>query len=182
MKTNDYYIAAVAAWQAANKNLKHFAQCCAQVSDLETAALAADCKCSPDTIERYRRAWWLYQEMGGGLPNGSDGIDALWESAGIGLWVKAARLRTTLEIPLPKIREYLETANAEGMTREQFAANVDAAENKRPVWERVLLSMVERLSKPAWISKMPEDKRARYEKALAWFAAELQAITEGEAV
>jgi len=178
----DYYTEAVRAWQNANRNLKLFAKCCAQVNDRQTKALAADCKVKEDTIENYRLAYWLYTEIQGMAHENASEPDRIWEEANISLWVKAARLRTSLKLPLAKAWDYLKTAADEGMTREQLGAHVDEKENDTPHWLRRLRSVI-RMLMPArddWKTELPPEKRERYERAVEQFTAELKAIAEDD--
>jgi hypothetical protein len=173
LSSTEYYLEAVRAWQQANKNLKHFARCCYHVSNRETQALAADCGCSVDTIEKYRMAYSLYTELETSAQGGF-----LWDSANISLWVKAAQLRQRLDIPLDTVHEYLETAIDHNMTRESFAAHVDGKENKTPIWIRRLRNAIKVLSpsKQDFKSEMRPDLRERYDTAVERFSSELQAI------
>lgn len=173
MNTQEYYLEAVRAWQQANRNLKHFAECCAKVSGAQTEALAADCKVSIDTIESYRRAYWLYEE----LMDKSERA-RIWEQANITLWVKAAQLRTRFDLSLEKTWDYLEIANDVHMTRESFAAHVDEKENNTPKWIRRLRQAIRFLapSKNDYKSDMPPELQTRYEQAVTAFVSELQAI------
>ena len=179
--TPDYYILAVSAWQQANRSLKHFAECCYHVSDRQTQVLAQDCGCSVDTIENYRNAYTLYTELGGDT---SEPARKLWEHSSIALWVKAAQLRIRLSLSTDKILDYLQTASENNMTREQFAAQVDNAENDTPMWLRRLRSAIKFL-KPSRDdykgADMPPEVRERYDKAVEWFVSELEQIA-GEGV
>jgi len=177
MNNNDYYLAAVAAMEGANKKLKLFAECCYHVSDRQTLALALDCKCSVDTVENYRRAYYLYTVLGG---DDSEPARQVWEHAPAALWVKAAQLWTRLELSPEKVFEYLETASEEGMTREQMAAVVDEKENHTPKWVRGIRHAIRFLtsSKNSWKTELPMDVRTRYDKAVDNFTKELQAIAE----
>lgn len=160
-------------WQAANRDLKLFAECCYHVSGRETAALAADCGLSVDAIEGYRLAYALKIELDG-IRAGSE----VWEKSNISLWVKAARMRRSLGMDLEKIAEYLEVAANEQMTREQFAAHVDEKENRIPRWARRLNTIWKSLQKmnDDYKSEMPPPIRERYERAVKAFAEELEAI------
>ena len=135
-----------------------------------------------DTIENYRNAWTLYLELGG---EKSERFGFLWDTASIGLWVKAAQMRRKLEIPLERTADYLEEAAKENLTRDQFASIVDEKENKTPRWMRALQSVAEKLGKieARWVTSMPDDKRERYHKAVRDFQAALEEIAgETEAV
>ena len=169
----NYYLEAVRAWQNSNKNLKHFAECCYHVSNRETQALAQDCGCSVDTIEKYRLAYTLYTELETSAQGGF-----LWDSANISLWVKAAQLRQRLEIPLEKTQEYLSTAVEHNMTRESFAAHVDEKENKVPKWIRVIHDISRKLKRDDWATEIPHDLRDRYNRARDELAAVLDEIAE----
>jgi len=176
MNTKEYYLEAVSAWKQANKKLKHFAECCYHVSDRETQALAADCGCSVDTIENYRRAYVLYTELG---RDASELVREAWDSASIALWVKAAQLRTRLELPLDKTFEYLSVAIDHNMTRESFAAHVDGKENNTPKWIRRLQQAIRLLapSKDDYKSSdIPPLARERYDRAVETFVHELEEI------
>jgi len=179
MNTNDYYIEAVSAWQQANRNLKHFAECCYHVSGTATQALAQDCGCSVDTIENYRNAYTLFIELDGEI---SERVRKFWGQANISLWIKAAQIRIRLYLPLSTIWEYLQTATLEHMTRETFAAHVDEKENDTPKWIRRLKSAIRFLapSRYDYKSEMPPLLQRRYDQAVAVFVAELEAIA-GEA-
>jgi len=177
LKKVDHHIEAVRAWRQANKDLKHFAECCWHVDESDTKAVADDCKCSHDTVTNYRNAYGLYLDFGG---DGYEPARNIWEEANIALWVKAARLRSSLELSNWKTWEYLQTAALEGMTREQLGAHVGEKENDTPHWLRRLRSVI-RMLMPAradWKTELPPEKRARYEKAVAEFTAELKAIAE----
>ena len=178
MNQADWHIKAVTHWQKSQKDLKLFSEACYNVEN--KLPLADDCQCSVRTVQLYAAAWSLYQEMGREFTN--ETVSHLWEKGEISLWRKAPQLRSTLGLSLKKTYKYLETAIADGVNRDQFAAVVDGKENKSPVWERVLQSVVKRLSSPAWITSMPTDKRKRYEAAVTWFANELLEIANGEAV
>jgi hypothetical protein len=177
MNENYCYMEAVRAWQNANRNLKHFAECCYYVADRQTLALAQDCKCSVDTIENYRNSYALYMSLGG---SDSEPVRECWEEANAALWVKAAQLRSRLELPLDKTWEYLQTATVENMTRESFAAHVDERENDTPKWIRRLRSAIRFLtpSKDDYKSGMPPELQERYDRAVAAFVAELEEIAE----
>lgn len=180
MTTNDYYIEAVRTWQQSNKNLKHFAECCAMVDGKRTAALAADCKASVDTIQNYRNAYILYQQLVTNLETSEPA--RIWDEANVSLWVKAAQLKTRLGLSLEKVFEYLQTANEHNMTREQMAAVVDEKENKVPQWLRRIRHAIRILfpTRDDWKTEMPMEKRTRYEEATGRYVKELQAIAEEE--
>lgn len=174
MKQDEYFFEAVKSWRQANKNLKHFAECCWHVSDRQTLALAQDCGCSPDTIANYRNAYVLFVELEGYRTR-----SAVWEKSPIALWVKAAQLRTRLNLSLAKTWDYLQTASEEGMTREQLAAHVDSVENNTPRWIRRLRSAIRFLSpsKDDWKIEMDMGQRERYDRAVIAFVAELEEIS-----
>lgn len=175
----DWHIQAVSAWQSANKNLKNFARCCYHVSDEGTKALAQDCGCSHDTVNNYRNAYDLYLQVGG---DANELVRKQWDSAAIALWVKAAQLQGRLELTTAQTYEYLETAIDHHMTRESFAAHVDNKENDTPQWIRRLKSAIRFLtpSKNDFKSEMPPQVQSRYDKAVAVFVAELEAIAQVE--
>ncbi len=173
MKQNDYYLEAVRTWHEMGKKGKHFAECCWHVSDRQTKALAEDCGCSSDTIENYRNAYALYQAT----PERIGSV--LWDSASVQLWVKAAQLKSRLELSVDVTMEYLQTASTHNMNRNQLAAHVDEKENHTPKWIRRLRSAIKFLapSKDDYKSPdMPEQARERYDKAVTWFVGELEAI------
>ncbi len=174
MNTQDYYLEAVRTWKDMNKKGKHFAECCWHVSDRQTKALAEDCGCSADTIENYRNAYTLYQQIT------SERVGSLlWDSASIQLWVKAAQLKSRLGLSVGVTAEYLRTAAAHNMNRNQLAAHVDEKENHVPKWIRRLRSAIKFLSpsKDDYKSPdMPVQARERYDKAVEWFVGELEAI------
>lgn len=175
MNTNEYYLEAVRTWDEINKKGKHFAECCWHVSNRMTKALAEDCGCSVDTIENYRNAYALYQQMT------SERIGSLlWDSASVQLWVKAAQLKNRLGLSVERTLEYLQTAAENNMTRDSFAAHVDEKENNTPKWIRRLRQAIKTLSpsKYDYKSEMPPVARERYEKAVTWFVAELDAIAK----
>ena len=174
---SDYYTEAVRTWQQSDKNLKHFAECCANVDGRKTLALSQDCKCSVDTIENYRAAYVLYYRLIE-HPNCSE----VWQNAHISLWVKAARLQKQLHLSNEKIYEYLQIADEAGMSRETFAAHVDTKENKTPQWIRRIKHAARILfpAKNDWVEEIPLDRRERYRKATDWYIAELEAIAEAE--
>lgn len=175
----DWHIRAVSFWKKANADLKLFSEACYNVDRKD--ALAADCKCSVRTIQFYAAAWSLYQELL--REYGSETVSLMWERGEISLWRKAPQLRSTLNLSLETTREYLEIAIENNMTRESFSAHVDTKENKTPQWLRRLRSAIRSLSisKDDWKTELPIEKRERYEKAVAWFVAELQEIAERSA-
>jgi len=174
----DHYVEAVRLWQASNKNMRLFAQCCAMVDGRKTSALAADCKVSVDFIEAHRNAYRLYCEIKTNIELPL--VTEVWDKANEGLWVKAAQLRTRLDMTLDKTWDYLQIASDEGMSRETFAAHVDTKENHTPQWLRRLKWVASKLfpSKDDWKTEMPIEKRERYDHAVAVFTAELKAIAE----
>ena len=172
---NDYYLEAVRTWQQSDKNLKHFAECCANVDGTRTLALAQDCKCSVDTIENYRNAYALYYRLIE-LPNSSE----VWREAHISLWVKAAKLQKVLGLSDEKIMDYLQTASEEGMSRETFAAHVDNKENHIPQWQRRILHVVKLLTgtRHDWKSEMPPELQKRFDEATEIYSTALQQIAD----
>lgn len=176
----DYYIEAVSTWQQSDKNLKHFAECCANVDGNRTLALAQDCKCSVDTIENYRRAYRLYYFLEVEIE--SEPVRKLWQSAHISLWVRAAKLQKSLNLSNAKTMEYLQIASEEGMSRETFAAHVDTKENHTPQWIRRIRHAARILfpAKNDWVEEIPLERRERYRKATDWYISELEAIAEAE--
>lgn len=173
MTEQDWHITAVNAWQNANRNLKQFAEACANVSNHKTAALAADCGCSVDTVERYRNAWKLYQEL---ERENFRTVRKLWEDGNIALWRKAPELRARLGLSLEKTYDYLQTGIENGMSRETFSAHIDEKENTTPKWLRVLQRVTDLLRRDDWMVEMPIEKRERYEQARERFTAELEEI------
>jgi hypothetical protein len=175
MNNEEYYFEGVIAWQDANKNLKHFAECCYHVPN--RTALAADCKCSPRTVEYYAAAWSLYQEL---LREYGETVSRLWEDGEISLWRKSPQLRSTLHLSLEKTYEYIKTAIANSMTREQLAAHVDNAENDTPRWIRRLQSIIRLISPSKWDykSELPPEVHVRYDCAVAAFVAALEEIAK----
>lgn len=173
----DWHIRAVDNWNKANQNLKLFSEACYHVDNKE--ALAVDCKCSTRTIQYYAAAWSLYQEM---LLEFGETVSLLWERGEISLWRKAPQLRSTLNLTLDKTYEYVKIAIENDMNRDSFAAHVDNKENKTPQWIRRIQHAAKILfpSKNDWKSDMPFEKRERYEKATAWYIAELKEIAEDE--
>lgn len=176
----DYYIEAVRTWQQANKDLKHFAECCAKVHGNKTQALAQDCKVSVDTIENYRNAFILYQQIK--IMEETSEPARIWIESNITLWVKAHQLKERLKLSLEKTFEYLQIASVHNMTRESFAAHVDEKENKTPKWIRRIRHAISILfpSKDDWKTEMPIEKRTRYEEATARYVEELREIAETE--
>lgn len=177
---NDYYIEAVRTWQQANKDLKKFSQCCAMVDGRRTQALAQDCKVSVDTIENYRNAYILYQQIDIELET-SEPV-RIWDEANIALWVKAHHLKTRLKLSNEVIFDYLKTASEHNMTRESFAAHVDEKENDTPKWIRRIRHAIHVLfpSRNDWKTEMPIEKRTRYDEATARYVEELKEIAESE--
>ncbi len=177
---NEYYLEAVELSQRIDRDYKRFAFCCAQVSGHRTAALAADCKMSTSTIEKYRNAYALKVRFG--IDRKAERVTKLWNAAPMSLWRKAAELESSLGLSLDTIWDYLVTASLHNMTRESFAAHVDEKENDTPKWLRRLRSIVSRLapSRDDYKSEMPPEIRTRYDLAVAVFVAELQAIAEYE--
>lgn len=177
---NDYYTEAVRSYQQANKNLKHFAECCAHLADDRLPSLAVDCGVSQKTVNNYRDAYLLYVELGRNV----EAVSKLWQTGNISLWVKAAQLQTQLNLPSDKIEEYLGIAVDNSMTRESFAAHVDEAENHTPKWIRRLQQAI-RFLKPTrsdYKADMPPILQERYDAAVAAFVAELEAIAEAKEV
>ena len=171
----DYYTEAVFAWQKANKNLKHFAECCYHVDN--KIALAADCCCSVRTIQFYAAAWSLFLELSREYEATS--VSLLWERGEISLWRKAPELRSRYELSLAQTRDYLETAVENNMTRESFAAHVDEKENDTPQWIRRLQSICASLKKISGDYKgadMPGAAQERLRQANEWYANELNEI------
>lgn len=168
----EYYIEAVRAYQGADKNLKHFAECCAKVEGKRTAALAADCKCSVDTIERYRNAYRLYYMMGVELE--SERCGSLWKAAPIGVWCAASKLKDEHNLTMAQTLEYIETGK--NMNSKSFSAHVDEKESKIPKWIKRLRSVAKMLKTGDWMTEMSADNRERYERAVEAFKAELEAI------
>ena len=175
MNQNDYYIWAVTAWQNGDKQYKRFAECCYYVADRETQALAADCKCSVDTIERYRNAYTLFLELGGAE---NPTCAEVWEQANISLWVKAASLRRKLNITSAQIFDYLRTASENGMTREQMAANVEEIESHIPQWVRRITGVIKSLNKSLtdYKSDLTPEQQEKYQAAVTRFMADLEEL------
>ena len=162
MNQHDYHLSAVRFWQKANQNLKRFSECCYHVEDKD--ALAADCVCSVRTIQFYAAAWSLYLELQAEF---GETVSLLWERGEISLWRKAPQLRNTLSLSLEKPYEYLETAIEHDMTRESFAAHVDAKETPTPQWVRRVRSIFDklRLLRDDWKTEIPSDLRDEFD---AW--------------
>ncbi len=176
MNNDEYHFEGVRAWQAANKNLKIFSECCYRVKNKQ--ALAADCKCSPRTVEFYAAAWSLYQELL--LEYENETVSRLWEQGEISLWRKAPQLRNALHLTLDKTYEYLKIAIEGDMNRDTFAAHVDGKENQTPQWIRRLQSAIRTLLPKDggrdWMTDMPVPARERYEKLMEYVVSELEAI------
>jgi len=175
---DDWYAAAVLAKQRADRNLKQFAEACSHVSDRRTAALAADCGCSPDTIERYRAAWNLYQEIGRVAKFRT--VRKLWETGSLALWRKAPELRTRYALTLEQTWEYLQTGIEHRMSRDSFSAHVDEKENDTPKWIRRLQHAIRVIApiRNDYREEMPPDIRAEFDAAVDEFSARLTAIVE----
>lgn len=178
MNTMDWHLRAVTYWKKANINLKLFSEACYHVENKE--ALAADCSCSLRTIQFYAAAWSLYQELL--REYGDETVSLLWEQGELSLWRKAPQLRSTLNLSLETIYDYLQTAVQTNMTRESFAAHVDEKENDTPKWIRRIKQAIRflRPSKQDYKSELPPELQERYERAVDTFVAELQAIAQVE--
>ena len=176
LSEDDYYAEAVRTRGAADKNLKHFAECCANVSNKRTAALAADCKCSPDTIESYRNAYRLaYRLM---VEQESEHARKLWEDAPIELWKAAAKLAKQYNLDNETIYEYLTIGNEHGMSRESFSAHVDEKENHVPKWIRSLKQINRLLLRDDWATEIPYELQDEYRQAKEHFANVLERIAQ----
>lgn len=178
MSEKEYHFEAVRAWQSANRNLKHFAECCYHVED--KIALAADCCCTVRTVQLYAAAWSLYQELIHEYK--SETVSLLWERGEISLWRKAPQLRSTLGLSLDKTYDYLQEAINNDMTRETFAAHVDTKENKLPNWVRRLRSIADklRLLRDDYKTEIPHEYRAEFDAWTVQGAELLAKIAEAE--
>jgi hypothetical protein len=175
---NDYYREAVELSQRIDKDFKRFSFCCAQVSGKRTGSLAADCKMSVATIEKYRNAYALKVRFEiDHRP--SERVTKLWNAAPMSLWRKAAELESSLGLSLDKIWDYLETASEYGMTRESFSAHIDEKENHTPKWIRRLQSAI-RFLKPLRDdykgADMPPEIRTEFDRLVAEFATGLERL------
>ena len=171
----DYHREAVETWQQANRNLKHFAACCAMVSGKKTAALAADCGLSPDSIELYRNVYSLYYRN-----MESEPVRKLWETAPMHIWRAAVKMQKTYNLTDEEAIEYIHTGK--DMTRESFSAHVDNKENKLPQWVRRFKRLGRTISRMLgdWMTEIPAGKREQFQQAADNFAQELQKIMENE--
>jgi hypothetical protein len=172
----DYYASAVQTWNDTNKTFKEFASACALVEGHRTAALAADCRLSVDSIESYRNAYRLYYD----LDIESDTSRKLWEQANISLWIAAAKRRNS--IPLDALRDYLSDAVDNGATVEQFRVILDNHNRTKPEWAERLRKLVKTLFRlrTDYKTELPPTLRERFERAVQAFETELQAIAESE--
>lgn len=168
---SDYYFEAVRTWQQANRNLKHFAECCANVSGRETAALAADCGLSPDSIEQYRSVYSLYYRN-----IESEPVRKLWESAPMHIWRAAVKLQARYNLTDDQTVDYIDTGRE--MTRESFSAHVDERENKLPKWIRVIRDIARSLRRDDWMTEIPHSLRDEYVEKRDALASVLERIAE----
>jgi thymidylate synthase ThyX len=172
---SDYYAEAVRTWQGANRDLKHFAECCALVDGHQTAALATDCRLSVDSIEAYRNAYSLYYSFD---VEASETV-RMWEQGNISLWLAAAKRRNSIEPDA--LKDYLSDAVENGATVEAFRVALDNHNRTKPEWTERLRKLVKTLFKLRTDYKsidMPPAIRERFERAVQVFEMELQAIAE----
>lgn len=174
----DFYLEAVRAWQGSNRNLWHFAECAAQVSNHQTAALAADCRLSIDTVENYRNAYKLFYRMTVNFEE-SD-IYRMREQTNISLWVAAAKRGKAHDITT--LKDYIQIAASEGMTVEQLRVELDSRSATKPEWTKRLQGLVKMLFKlrTDWKTEIPGDKRDEFENWLLGFEKWVKELAEEE--
>ena len=172
----DYYFEAVRSWQSGNKTYWHFAECAAQVDDRRTAALAADCGVSVDTVEVYRRAYKLFYEMTVNFET-SD-IYRMREHSNISLWIAAAKRRSHHD--LKTLKDYLQMATDEKMTVEQLRVELDSRSAVKPEWTKRLQGLIKTLFKlrTDWKTEIPATKRDEFENWLLGFERWVKALAE----
>jgi len=176
MNESDWIAAAVKAKDGADKNLKRFAECCANVSGRRTAELAGSCECSVATVEAYRNAYKLYYVMSVNLE--SEHVQKLWESATIELWKAASRLQVRYDLSYQDVFEYLKTGKENGMSRESFSAHIDEKENSIPKWLRVIKDIAKKLRRDDWKTEIPAELRDEYDEKKSALAEVLERIAE----
>ena len=174
--TDAHYFEAVRLWGEGEKSRRLFAYECAMVEGKHTSALAADCRLSVATIGDYRNAYILAYALDLELSETSQ----MWNGLNISLWVAAARKRSS--IPDEALRGYLNDAMVTGCTVESFRVILDNHNRTKPEWVTRLTRMVKSLGKliTDWKPEMSPELRARFDKATAWYAKELQEIAEAE--
>lgn len=172
----DDFTLAVDCWNSKETNERDFAKYAARVSGERTKDLAAACKCSPDKVENYRRAYTLYYELQREIEHPD--ISRVWSENNISFWIESAKLQSKHGLDLPTIYNHMK--DGDGLSIEAYRTFVDGVCDTRPEWLRRLLTIRTKLQKlySDYMSEMPPSVQEEFRQAIAEFEQRLERMTD----